>query len=78
MSTYEQILERGRKEGRVEGREEGRVEGREEGREEEKINQQTKTILNGYEEGASISFLAKLLEVPESLVMEILKKHGKR
>ena len=76
MSTYENILEKGREEGREEGRELGREEGREIGREEEKLNQQTKTILNGYAEGLSIPFLAKILSVSENYVIEILKKHG--
>ena len=68
MSTYENILEK--------GREEGRELGREEGREEEKLNQQTKTILNGFDKRKlSVSDLAELLEVSEEYVLNILKEN---
>ena len=86
MSTYENILEKGREEGLELGREEGREEGlelgREEGlelgREEEKLNQQTKTILNGFDKKKlSVSDLSELLEVSEEYVLNILKENGR-
>ena len=94
MSTYENILEKGRELGREEGLELGREEGlelgreeglelgREEGlelgREEEKLNQQTKTILNGFDKKKlSVSDLSELLEVSEEYVLNILKENGR-
>lgn len=71
----------GREEGREEGREKGREEGREEGEQigflKGEMKEKITVILNGFENGISVSILAKITQLSEDEVLRILIEHGK-
>lgn len=53
------------------GREEGREEGHKEGRKKEKLL----TILRPYDMEKNVSFIAKVAEMKEAEVVEVLREH---
>ena len=69
MTTYSWIKEGGKLEGKIEGILEGKIEGKREGK--------TEVIINGYEEGLSISILPKITDLPKKDVLKILLKNNR-
>ena len=64
-TTYQNIFEGGWKEGREEGREEGKMEDKE------------IVALNAFEQDIIVPVIAKIVEMPESFVIDVLKKYGR-
>ena len=73
MSTYDQILEKGREEGIDLGIEKGREEGIEEGIEKAQVDM----ILKGHENKLDTSILSNISGIAESRVIEILINNGR-
>jgi len=73
MSTYDQILEKGRNLGIEEGIEKGREKGIEEGIEKAQVDM----ILKGHENKLDTSILSNIIGIAESSVIEILKNNGR-
>lgn len=65
MTTYEQLIEQGRKEGREQGREEGTKKSK------------SSVILNGYDNGLDVAILSNITQLTQEEVIEILRDHGK-
>jgi len=61
MSTYDQLIEKGRAEGREEGIEKGKTE----------------VVLNAHTNGLSISLIANITGLEEAAILRILQEHGK-
>ncbi len=73
MTTYDQLIEEGKRQGIQEGILKGIEKGVEKGIEKTKIE----SILKGYAAGADISFLAQIFDYSSEEVITILKEHGK-
>ncbi len=65
MSTYDQLIEKGRAEGREEGIEKGIEKGK------------TEVVLNADTNGLSISLIANITGLEEAAILRILQEHGK-
>ena len=68
MSTYDQLIEKGRAEGIEKGIEQGIEKGIEKGKIE--------VALNAFANGLSIQLIANITEMEEAEVTRILKEHG--
>ncbi len=73
MTTYQKLIERGKREGREEGKKEGREEGREEGMGMSEL----KFILNGFDNGIDVKLLSNITNKPEEEIRKILIDNGK-
>ena len=65
MTTYQNIFDKGEKSGFDKGEKSGFDKGLE------------ISILNAFDEGIKIPLIAKIVDKPESYVLEVLKKHGR-
>lgn len=61
MSTYDQLIEKGREEGIEKGIEKGKTE----------------VVLNAHTNGLSISLIANITGLEEAAILRILQEHGK-
>ncbi len=85
MTTYDQLIEKGKKEGKIEGIKAGRIEGIKEGKiegiktglKEGQYKEKVEVILNGMEKGLDIAILSSLTKLREEEVLEILRKNGR-
>ncbi len=89
MTTYDQLIEKGKKEGIKEGKIEGikaglkegiktgRMEGIKAGLKEGQYKEKVAVILSGLDKGLDIAILSSLTKLDEVEVLEILRKNGK-
>ena len=73
---YKEMFVEGREEGRVEGRAEGLAEGEERGMAKGEAKAKSTLIASLQRNGLSIAEIAKLAEMPEHEVAEILQSAG--
>ncbi len=73
MTTYDQLIEKGK----IEGIKEGKIEGIKAGLKEGQYKEKVEVILNGMEKGLDIAILSSLTKLREEEVLEILRKNGK-
>jgi len=69
MTLYESITSKSKLEGKLEGILEGKIEG--------KIEGKLEVLLNGYDNGLTISILANITGFSEDQVISVLKDHKK-